>query len=95
MNNNSETSGREDDDTSLTSGKPTIAPSLDRRCGTCKRWTPHAKRDDMFDRHYGDCNLPYPKIAACFGGLDRYCPSSTAGDDCPKWIGGGRHGDLK
>jgi hypothetical protein len=67
----------------------------DRRCGTCKRWTPHEKRDGMFDRHFGDCSLPYPKLAACFGRVEKFCPSSIAGEDCRRWLRGGKHGGLE
>lgn len=67
----------------------------DRRCGTCKRWRPKPERDRLGDRHYGSCNAPEPVLASCFGRFIRYDTSSLAGDNCSKWLAGGKHGDLK
>ena len=69
--------------------------ATDRRCGTCKRWRPKPKRDRFADRHYGSCTAPEPTLAACFTRIDRLDPSSIAGDNCSKWLAGGKHGALK
>ena len=68
----------------------------DVRCGTCKRWRPHKKRDRFMDDHYGVCKAPVPtKIPSAYGVSGPFDSASTAGDNCPAWKAGGKHGELK
>lgn len=67
-----------------------------RRCGTCKRWRPKPKRDDAADRHYGACTSPVPaKIPAAYSYPERFDTAQSAGDNCPTWLAGGKHGALR
>lgn len=68
----------------------------DRRCGTCKHWRPHKKRDEAADRWYGQCTAPYPRrVPIVYGVSGPYASASSAGDNCSAYRKGGKHGDKR